>query len=121
MITAKSRMTAFVIGLSAIFVLGLGKTFTRSAFFTLLLDGPFGKEMQARLVIIIEELFQIAILTLTSYVQAMYKLQSCIKVLLQLCLLKGSFCCLFFFRGSVIILFTPLVTAFRKSSFCSWK
>ena len=39
-------MTAFTIGLSAIFVQGLGKNFNKSAFWTLFWDYPFGKRMQ---------------------------------------------------------------------------
>ena len=99
-IMAKSRITAFTIGLSAIFVLGLGKNlnFTRSAFCPLLWDCPFGKGMQAMAGYHNWRLWQ-----LSSWLwQAMYNLQksaqSSIKILLQLCLLKGSFCCLFFFR-----------------------
>ena len=93
-------MTGFTIGLSAIFVLGLGKNFTRSAFCTLFWDWPFGKGMQAIAGYHNWRTLQFTILTW----QAMYNLQKAhsppSKFLLQLCLLKGSFCCLFFIRGS---------------------
>ena len=102
----KSRMTAFPIGLSAIFVLGLGKNFIRSAFCTLLWDCPFGKGMQAMAGYHNWRLVQFTIFTdfgkLCTTFRKTHSPPS--KFLFQLCLLKGSFCCLFFFRGSVISL-----------------
>ena len=114
-------MTELTIGLSAIFVLGLGKNlnFTRSAFCPLLWDCPFGKGMQAMAGYHNWRLWQ-----LSSWLwQAMYNLQksaqSSIKILLQLCLLKGSFCCLFFFRGSVISLLLLTNHSLTKALNCS--
>ena len=68
-IMAKSRMTAFTVGLSAIFVVGLGKNFNISAFCTLLWDCPFGKGMKAMAGYHNWRLLLFTIWTLVSYVQ----------------------------------------------------
>ena len=93
---AKSRMTAFTIGLSAIFVLGVGKNFTRSAFCTLLWDCPFGKGMQAMADYHNWRLVQFTIFTDFGKLCTTFKKTHSppSKFLLQLCLLKGTFCCL---------------------------
>ena len=81
-IMAKSRMTGFTIGLSAIFVLGLGNWRTS-------LDLPsvpsseiahLEKGWRPWLVIIIKELLQFTILILASYVQPSKSAQSSIKI-----------------------------------------
>ena len=88
-----SRMTAFMIGLSAILVLGFGKNFTRSAFCTL---ARLEKECRTLTV------YHLDFDRLCTTFKKAHSPPS--KFLLQLCLLKWSFCCLFFFRGSVISL-----------------
>ena len=68
-------------------------------------------------------ILQFTILTLASYIQPSKKAHSTpSKFLLQLCLLKGSFCCLFFFRGSVkslLLLATHSLTKALNCSSCS--
>ena len=89
-------MTAFTIGLSAIFVQGLGKNFNKSAFWTLFWDYPFGKRMQDH--VWLSQLKNSS--RLPSWLwQAMYNFQKSAQSSIKI--FTSDFCCLFFFRGSV--------------------